>query len=574
MDNKELIKLLLPFLKPYKINIALAVLLMPLGSLVYGVQPTIIQRAVDKALPIADYRELLIYTLALTAAITLHFIIQISQVYLINTTGQKVIADIRLKLFSHLEKLPMTYFDRTPIGRSVTRITSDIEQLSESIAGGLVLVVVDLINIFCIAAFMLRLNWQISLTVFVFLLPMSYLAKYFQTIYREANLLARAELSKLNSFLQQNIVGISVVQLLNSTEKNMKLFADNNHKYFKANDKCIKADAQFSASIELLSLLTLAALIFLSKYLILGTLISIGIIIAFLQYTQSLFEPIRNLSDRFIVIQAGFTAAERIAQLMQEEIPPEDLAGGECPAGSKREPLIEFQNLWFRYNDRDPWVLKDFNLTINAGEKLAIIGRTGSGKSTVVKLLTRLYEAQKGQIVFNGFDIKDIGQKNLREHIAVVHQDSYIFGGDLESNIRLSRDPGKINIALAKPFLEAASLNLRSKLNERATNISAGEEQVINFARAVVTSPSVLVLDEATARIDLHTEVLLQKAFKDFIKDRTAIIIAHRLETIRNVDRIIYLEEGRVAESGSHEGLMTLNGLYAKTIAETNLLWT
>jgi ATP-binding cassette subfamily B protein len=388
--------------------------------------------------------------------------------------------------------------------------------------------------------------------------PVVFLAKYFQDSFRKSNHLARQKLAVLNSFLQQNIVGISVVQMLNCADKNKRIFDASNQEYFKANDKSIWADANFSAGIELVSIFSLLALLFLSKEILLSQALTIGVLLSFLQYAQSLFEPVRNLSDRFTIIQSGFTAAERINELLKETGAIQDKEQSlECsPVGClaeidnskeaifKSEYLIEFNDVWFRYSDSEdsPWILKGVSFKIKPYEFVAIVGATGSGKSSIIKLLTRLYEPQQGEIKINGHDLKDIPSADLREFMGVIHQDSYIFAGDLRSNIELRRTD--INLDRAKPFLDRLNMNLDTKLNERATNISSGEEQLINFARAVVSEAQLLILDEATAKIDLNTEAFIQEELEHFRKNRTLLVVAHRLETIKNADKVIFIQAG------------------------------
>ncbi|MBU6196194.1 MAG: ABC transporter ATP-binding protein/permease [Cyanobacteria bacterium REEB446] len=558
MINKdlELLKLITEFAKPYRKVLLLSLILLPLSSIAFSLQPYLMQRAIDGPLKAGNYAELQIYIIIFLGAILFNFCVHLMQIYVINSTAQKIITDIRLKLFDHLEKLPMTFFDKNPVGRSVTRLTSDVEQLSDSFAGGMISVIIDCLNIITIIVFMLVINWKLCLCVVSFLIPVIFLAKYFQDSFRKSNHLARQKLSVLNSFLQQNIVGISVVQMLNCADKNKRIFDASNQEYFKANDKSIWADANFSAGIELVSIFSLLALLFLSKEILLSQALTIGVLLSFLQYAQSLFEPVRNLSDRFTIIQSGFTAAERINELLKETGAIEDkeqslkhspapcLVEGNDSRDLKSEYLIEFNDVWFRYSDLEdsPWILKGVSFSIKPYEFVAIVGATGSGKSSIIKLITRLYEPQQGKIKINGHDLKDIPSADLREFMGVIHQDSYIFAGDLRSNIELRRMD--INLDRAKPFLDRLNMNLDTKLNERATNISSGEEQLINFARAVVSEPQLLILDEATAKIDLNTEAFIQEELEHFRKNRTLLVVAHRLETIKNADKVISIQAG------------------------------
>ncbi len=562
-SNLSMLALLLPFVRPYSKRAFAILALLPLGSFAYSVQPTLIQRAIDG--PIRAYASfpnltafiaaVLPYIYFLIAAIVINFYIQINLLYSINHLGQHVVADIRAKLFEHLEALPMKFFDKTPVGRNVTRITNDMEQLADSFAGGLILTVVDIINALGIICFMFYLNLRLSFAVILLLLPMYFMAKYFQEQFRKANLKARSELSKLNSFLQQAVVGIDVLQALNARKQSMRRFSEINHKYFKANDETIKADAAFSAAIEFMSIAAIALLIFLSKNLLVsGTVLSLGVIIAFLQYAQTLFDPIRNLSDRFSIIQAGFTAAERISELLAEPISVTDVEDScavslEELASLHKDafPTLEFRNVYFKYETEDQnssWILENFSLIIKPHESLAIVGKTGSGKSSLIKLLTRLYDPQQGEILINGVNIKRIPQNDLRRFIAVVHQDSYIFAGDLKSNIVLDRINSELDLVkVPREILAERDIELNTQLDQRGTNISSGEEQVINFARALVTKPQIIILDEATAQIDPNTEKRLLEALRAYksVTNCTLIAIAHRTETVADYDRVLNL---------------------------------
>lgn len=563
MTNWDLIKTLYPFMKPFKWQIILALAILPLSSVTYSIQPILLQKAIDGPIAAFDLAGLWTYALFLLAAVAINFVLQVAQFFIMNKVGQSMVADIRYSLFEHLESMSMSFFDRNPVGKSVSRVTSDMEQLAESFVGGLVLILLDIFNILGILLFMFYLNWRLSLVVSVFLIPIYFITIYYQELYRKANLMARKELAKLNSFLQQNIVGISVVQVLNSTAKSMNKFAEYNRQYFKANDESIKADAQLSATIEMVSLFAIISLIYISSKIFAASVLTIGMILAFIQYSQALFEPIRNLSDRFTVIQSAFTAIERMSELLDEPVGIKDrhceekrsddaatqcidndsqLDGGALRAGNDNM-LIKFNHVCFQYQDETP-VLNDVSFEVMQGQKIAIIGKTGSGKSTIIKLLTRLYEANQGSIEINGRDIKEIPQLELREKIAVIHQDTYIFAGNLESNIKLGRYEAKLDMQLAQRFLDLAPGLRQERDLLNLSNVSSGEEQVINFARALVARPEILVLDEATAKIDLETEKAIYELLNEYIKGKTLITIAHRLETIKSADLVLKLENG------------------------------
>lgn len=553
MDNLKLLASLYPFVKQYRLQLIISMIILPLSSMTYSVQPIIMQRAVDGPIASGELAGLWFYVLVLLGIVAINFLFQVLQFWIMNKVGQSMVANVRYSLFEHLESLSMSFFDRNPVGRSVSRMTSDMEQLAESFVGGLVLILLDLFNVLGILAFMFYLNWKLSLLISLFLIPIYFVTIHYQRLYRDANLLARKELAKLNSFLQQNVIGISVVQALNSTAKSMEKFALNNRKYFHANDESIKADAQLSAAIEMISILAILALIYLCSKLLLASILTLGVILAFVQYSQSLFEPIRNLSDRFTVIQSAFTAIERMQELLDEPIEIRDSSKLEAQASgdfaSNLEPqtssLIRFENVHFKYQE-GPEVLSGVSFEIKAGQKIAIIGKTGSGKSTIIKLLTRLYELDQGSILIHGQNIQNIPQAQLRSMIAVIHQDSYIFAGDLESNIKLGREESQLDMELAHKFLKLAPGLAQLQDLQSAARISAGEEQVINFARALVARPEILVLDEATAKIDLETEQAIYRLLNEYIEGKTLITIAHRMQTIENADKVYSLDDGKI----------------------------
>ena len=561
MNDWKLIKLIAPFLKPYRLQLIVLMVLLPLSSFTYSMQPLVIQKAVDGPLANSEFSFLWIYVLTLGVTVLVNFFVQVYQMWLVNSIGHNLVTDLREKLFLHLESMSMSFFDRTPVGKSVSRITSDVEQLAESFAGGLAMVILDAFNIAGIFFFMFYLNFKLSILILISIIPIIFCSIYFQEKYRKANLKSREELAKLNSFLQQNIVGISVVQVLNSAKKSMEKFSEGNKKYFKANDDCVKADAQLSAIIEMISFVVIAAMIYFCAKIIFDfdidkEHISIGVILAFLYYTQALFEPLKNLTDRFAIVQSAFTAIERIVELLEEESESKPNKEGlklDLKSIDLKCPIVEFDNVWFKYSgalDTD-WVLRGVSFKVYPGQHLAIVGRTGSGKSTIIKLLTRLYSVNKGQIKINGINIDDYDVEDLRKKIAVIHQDSYIFSGDLESNIKLGRENCDLDSPVIKDFIQISNLSLDQKLSERAGNISAGEEQLINFARALVTNPEFVILDEATAKIDLRTESFIQRILNKYLEGRTSIVIAHRLETIKNSDLVLLVENGRINEKDS-----------------------
>jgi len=507
--------------------------------------------------------------LLLTVAVRFSF--QAVQGYLVQKIGQQITADIRTDLFHHVTSLAARFFDRTPVGQLITRLTSDVEALGDVFSTGAIGIVSDLLSIVVIAVTMFTIQWQLALMLVLMLLPVAGLILYFQYQFRKANYKAREELSALNSTLQENIVGVGVVQLFRRERFNAQLFRQINRRYIGEVDKTIFHDAAVSSTLEWIAFVAIAGVLGLGGFGVLQESLTFGTLSTFILFSQRLFDPLRQLAEKFTAIQAGFTAVERISGIMSQPIEirdpehPETLppAKGDIPQGE-----IRFENVSFAYRG-DDYILRDLNFTIYPGEKIAIVGPTGAGKSSVIRLLCRLYETTHGRILVDGVDVRDLPQTELRRHIGVILQDGFLFAGDVKSNIALGETYPLAAIRAAAEqmnvasFIEQLPQGYDTPLRERGTNLSGGQKQLLAFARAAIRNPRVLVLDEATANLDVATEGLIQDALEHLLVDRTAIIIAHRLSTIRKVDRIFVLNKGRLAESGSHDELLRQNGIYA-----------
>ncbi|TWH42961.1 ABC transporter ATP-binding protein [Dulcicalothrix desertica] len=507
------------------------------------------------------------------------------QGYLVQKVGQNITAEIRQDLFHHVTSLAVRYFDRTPVGKLITRLTSDVEALGDVFSTGAIGILADVLSMLVIASFMFTVQWQLALMLILTLIPIGALIIYFQQQYRKANYKAREELSVLNSQLQENITGINVVQLFRREKFNAKLYRQSNNSYVKEVDRTIFFDSSVSATLEWISLIAISGVLWLGGWLLLKQQLTFAILSTFILYAQRLFDPLQQFAEKFTVIQAGFTAIERVSDILDEPIEIRDQASrhlsgfefgyideivnnlDEHEVTAKRGE-IRFEHVWFAYKDND-YVIKDLDFVIQPGEKIALVGPTGAGKSTIIRLLCRLYEPTQGQILIDGIDIRDVPQAELRRYMAVILQDGFIFAGDVKGNISLGdgytieevqRAAEKTNVA---EFIEQLPQNYHTQLRERGTNLSSGQKQLLAFARAAIRDPQVLVLDEATASLDVGTEALVQKALDELLIDRTAIIIAHRLSTIRNVDRIFVLKRGELIEQGSHEQLIEQGGLYA-----------
>lgn len=507
---------------------------------------------------------LLLFTLALRT------VLDAWQGYLVQEVGQQITADIRNDLFYHVTSLAMRFFDRTPVGRLITRLTSDVEALGDVFSTGAVGIIGDLFSILVIAVTMFLLQWQLALLLVVMLIPVTVLIIYFQQQYRKANYRAREELSALNSTLQENIVGINVVQLFRREEFNAQLFRKINQRYIKEVDRTIFHDSAISATLEWISLVAIAGVLWLGGVLILGNALSLGTLSAFILYAQRLFDPLRQFAEKFTAIQAGLTAIERVSDIMREPIEIRDAAVTKTlyAESTAARGEIRFEQVSFGYKP-DEYVLHDLTFTIHPGEKVALVGPTGAGKSSIIRLLTRLYEVNEGRILIDGIDVRDLPQAELRRHMGVILQDGFVFAGDVKSNITLGEYYTDAEVQAAAEqtnianFIEQLPQGYDTILRERGTNLSGGQKQLLAFARATIRNPKILVLDEATASLDVGTEALIQEALERLLAERTAIIIAHRLSTIRNCDRILVLKRGQLVESGSHEELLAQGGLYA-----------
>ena len=552
------------------------VLLIPL-AVAGAIQPLIIGQAISLIRGeqvwyfLRDRTDgLNILTLMLLITVIVRLLFTAIQGYTVQKVGQKITADIRDDLFNHVTALAIRFFDRTPVGRLITRLTSDVEALGDVFTTGAIGIVSDLFSIVVIALTMLVLQWQLALMLVVMLVPVTGLIIYFQNQYRQANYKAREELSTLNSTLQENIVGINVVQLFSREKFNAEMFRATNKDYIKEVDKTIFHDSAVSATLEWVALVAIAAVLGFGGWMVMGKTIDFGILSAFILYAQRLFDPLRQFAEKFTAIQAGFTAVERISDIFNEpiEIKDPEIVTNSLVTQNQIKGEICFENVWFAYKN-DEYVIKDLDFTIHPGEKVALVGPTGAGKSSIIRLLCRLYEPTKGRITIDGIDIRELPQAELRRYMGVILQEGFLFAGDVKSNITLGETYlfGEVQQAAevtnVARFIEQLPEGYNTQLRERGTNLSGGQRQLLAFARAAIRQPQILVLDEATASLDVGTEALIQEALDRLLAGRTAIIIAHRLSTIRSVDRILVLKQGRLVESGSHEQLLQQNGLYA-----------
>mgnify|MGYP006275868611 CR=1 FL=1 len=557
-------------------------LLIPL-AIAGAIQPLIIGQAVSflknektwaflEGMPLSQGLNLLTGLLLLTIIVRLAF--NSLQGYLVQRVGQEMTANIRNDLFNHFTALSAKFFDRTPVGRLVTRLTSDVEAIGNVFSTGAVGIISDVVYIVVITITIFTIQWQLATLLVLMFFPVTGLIIYFQRQYRNANYRSREELSSLNSMLQENVTGINIVQLFRRETFNNNLFRKINQRYLKEIQQTIFYESAVSATLEWIALVAIAGVLGLGGVLVLGDNLNFGTLSAFILYGQRLFEPLRQFSEKFTLLQTGFTGVERVTELLNEPIEiqdPEQHQQKQLSTVSASDTVkgeIRFENVSFAYKPEEP-VLKNLDFVIKPGEKVALVGPTGAGKSSIIRLLCRLYEPTAGRILVDGIDIKELPQKELRRHIGVILQENFLFAGDVKDNITLGEDYPFETVKKAAEmtnvnrFIEELPQGYDTSLRERGTNLSGGQRQLLAFARVAIRDPRVLVLDEATASLDVGTEALVQSALSHLLEERTAIIIAHRLSTIRDVDRILVLQAGELVESGTHDELIAEGGLYS-----------
>ncbi|MEM9152086.1 MAG: ABC transporter ATP-binding protein [Cyanobacteria bacterium P01_F01_bin.3] len=576
---------LVPYITQNRSQLVVPMLMLVPLSLAQAVQPILIGQAIslikqeDDAFELFSQMSLRTGLNWIIGLLLVTIVVRLSldgwQSYQIQKVGQRITASIRADLFEHVTDLSMAFFDRTPVGRLITRLTSDVNALGDVFSTGAIGIISDLFLILVLTVVMLWREWRLGLMLICMLLPITALIIYFQQQYRKSNYVAREELSALNSNLQENISGIDVVQLFRRERFNSELFRKINTRYVEAIDKTIFYDSAVSATLEWIALAAIAGVLALGGSLVTGGFLEIGTLTTFIIFSQRLFDPLRQFADKFTAIQAGLTAVERLNDLMSEPIAIRDAKNPvELSAQTLKDSdvvvpgEIRFSNVSFGYK-ADDYVLKDLDFTIRPGEKVALVGPTGAGKSSIIRLLCRLYEVSEGQILLDGVDIREIAQQDLRDRMAIILQDGFLFSGDVTRNITLGEDYSLAQVQKAAQqtnvdsFIEALPKGYSTGLRERGTNLSGGQKQLLAFARAAIRNPGILVLDEATANLDVGTEATIQQALDKLLENRTAIIIAHRLSTIRNVDRILVLKQGQLVEQGSHSKLLEQDGLYA-----------
>jgi ATP-binding cassette subfamily B multidrug efflux pump len=571
--DAQLMRRMLKYLRPYRWHVVLGIVLSVSVSAMEAVRPYFVKIAVDTNIAQKDTHGLMMTTGAFIVVLIVRGFIQYANAYLTQWIGQRTIFDLRMEIFGHLQRLGLSFYDRNPIGRLITRVTNDVEVLNEMFSSGIVLVFSDVFTIIGILWFMFSMNWKlalISLSVLPFLFYGTFL---FRRKAREAYRDVRLQIARINAFMQEHITGMTVDQIFGREARSAEKFRRINADHRDANMRSILAYAVFYPAVDLIGAVAVGLIIWYAGVESLSGAVTIGTVMAFLQFNEMFWRPIRDLSDKYNIMQTAMASSERIFQLLDEKGTIDDPSQPAALDHVKGE--IEFRNVWFAYNGagagKEPdWVLKDVSFKLRAGESAAIVGHTGAGKTTIISLLARLYDVQRGEILIDGVDIRKVPQAALRRHIAVVLQEVFLFSGDIATNINLGnadiseesvREAARI--VGADRFIEHLTGGYHAEVKERGATLSVGQKQLISFARALAYQPRVLVLDEATSSVDTETEHLIQTAIRRLLEGRTSIVIAHRLSTIQSASTILVMHKGEIRESGTHQELLALGGIYS-----------
>ena len=564
--DARLMRRLLSYVTPYKKYIIIAILFNIVVAALGPVRPYLTKVAVDDYIANSNYNGLLLIAGILLATLVVQGLIQYLLTYYTQYLGQRIIYDLRAQIFSHVQKLALKFFDRTPIGRIVTRTTNDVESLNELFSSGIVMVFSDIFIIVWILLFMFFMDVKLSLVTLSVLPVLVYGTFLFRKKVRESYRDVRLHLARLNSYMQEHVTGMNVVQIFRKEENELRRFSEINNDYRTANIKSIFYYAIFYPGVELLSSTAIGLIIWYGGGEIIQSALTLGVLFAFIQYTEMFFRPIRDLSEKYNIMQTAMASSERIFKLLDNNtmiknpvmpVPLKNIRGE-----------IEFRNVWFAYNQEE-YVLKDISFKINPGETIAIVGHTGAGKTSIINILTRFYDISRGEILLDGININSVDKRELRRHISTVLQDVFLFSGDIKSNINMDNDDiqdSKIREAAeivgAERFIKQLPGEYNEEVKERGATLSVGQKQLISFARALAHDPRILILDEATSSVDTETEILIQKAIEKLLVGRTAIVIAHRLSTIQSADKIIVMHKGEIKETGNHQELLSKKGIY------------
>jgi ATP-binding cassette subfamily B protein len=579
--DARLMRRLAVYARPYGWLVLAALGCLLVDGLMQLVGPLMTQRVIDVALPARDTGMIVRAAMLFTGSLVVAFACQYGETMLTGLLGQRVMRDLRQAIFAHVQRLPVAFFDRNPVGRLVTRVTSDVESLNELFTAGVVAGLGDLFTLLAISALMLATDWRLALASFAVIPLVYWVSSVFRAKVRNSYREIRSRLARINAYLQERITGMRVVQLFGREETEAARFRELNRDHLQANLDSITYYALYFPAIEILTTIALASLIVAGAHRVEIGSLTVGTVAAFLQLVRRFFQPLQDLSDKFNTLQQAMAASERIFRLLDTEPADVGAVTADRPFRRDRGITVEFRDVWFAYDlghvareegpaESPEWVLRGVSFRVEAGQTLALVGHTGAGKTTIINLLLRFYDPQRGEILVNGTDIRSIPLAELRSLIGYVQQDIFLFAGDVLSNIRLSNPIPEAAVAVAAARVGADRIIRRlpngygQVLGERGASISVGERQLLSFARAIVADPALLVLDEATSAVDSEIEADIQRALSVLMTGRTTIAIAHRLSTIVDSDEILVLHHGQVRERGTHRQLLAKRGLYER----------
>lgn len=580
--DARLMRRLLRYVSPYRTLVAASLALLMIEGALQLAGPLLTQYVIDTALPARDSSAIVTSAVLFAVVLVAQFACSFGEAMLTNLLGQSVMRDLRMQIFSHLQRLSVAFFDRNPAGRLITRVTSDVETLNELFTSGVVAGLGDLFTLVAIGIAMFVLDWRLTLTALVVIPLVAAVSHWFRSSVRDAYRDIRTKLARINSFLQERITGVRVVQLFGREQGESERFRSLNRDHLDAHIRSITAYAVYFPAIELLTSIAVALLVVTSASLIGSNSLTVGTVAAFLQLGRRFYQPLQDLAEKFNILQSAMASSERIFALLDTE-PSRGAAFPPAPRERIQTAVeVKFENVWFAYDighvattpadvPAEPeWVLKGVSFTASPGKSLALVGHTGAGKTTIVNLLMRFYDPQRGRILVNGTDIREMPADELRGLMAYVQQDIFLFAGDIGTNIRLSNPLTDERVAMAAAQVGADRIvqrlpdGYRHRLGERGASLSVGERQLLSFARAVAADASLLILDEATSAVDSEIEAEIQRGLAILMEGRTTIAIAHRLSTIVGSDEILVLHHGEVVERGRHEALLARGGLYER----------
>jgi ATP-binding cassette subfamily B multidrug efflux pump len=565
--DARLMRRLLGYLRPYTPQVAVAFVAIVGGSALALAQPYLIKLAIDRYIARGDLAGLNLIALLFLGILIGAFALEYAQTYIMQMTGQRIMSDLRMLVYGHLQRLDIQFYDRNPVGRLMTRVTTDVDVLNDLFTSGVITVFGDVFTLAGIMIVLLTMNWRLALVAFSVLPLIVLVTQWFRGNVRESYRTVRTWIAKINAYLQENISGMATVQLFRRERKNLERFDEINRGHRDANIDSIFYYAIFFPAIEVIGALAASLIIWRGGGEVVSRTLTLGSLVAFLQYTQRFFRPISDLSEKFNLLQAAMASSERIFKLLDTPVVVADPAPA-AQRTARGQGRLEFDRVWFAYRN-DDYVLRDVSFEVKPGERVGVVGATGAGKSTLISLLMRFYDVTRGRILVDGIDVREMGLKQLRERVGLVLQDVQLFSGTIASNIRLGNDAvtdadvrRAAEAVHADRFIDRLPDGLGSAVAERGATLSVGQKQLLSFARALAFDPQILILDEATSSVDTETELLIRDALRVLMAGRTTIAIAHRLSTIQDMDKILVLHRGELREMGNHQQLLAERGIY------------